>query len=452
MTVGRVATHLAHCLPLPIRRLAQPVRRRTIRLRRRGGILMYHRICQEPCDPWALCVPARDFEEQLAVLARRRAAIDLAAFAEETGYTRDGARLAVTFDDGYLDNLTAALPLLERYEIPATLFVVGSAIGRDREFWWDGLQRALLESGPLPGVLEFPFGSGPDNYLLDDDQLPDDEPTDQPGSPDWRADVDPPRTRRQQLFGSLWGAVVVLEPSEQDAAIDHLLSWAGQPLTPPPARVPMSPEQFAGLAEHPLLGIGSHTLDHVSLPHLSAAQQRAQIVAGQQRVEELIGRRSDRFSYPVRALLRHRPLRPPGAGHRPRLHQRPAAGHPRRRPLRTPPVARHRDGRGSVRPLAAYGVRLAQVAHAVTPRPDAGWHRRSERTLTGARWLLRLGRNSNSAPVSGCSLEPDAPLDAARSPRKLSQQVGRTNRVHFAYEMGTTGQDHRQIGRRQPAR
>lgn len=290
--------------------LAPRVKRRLVRLRRRGGILMYHRICQEPCDPWALCVPAQDFDEQLAVLARRRAAVDLAAFADESAYTRRGARLAVTFDDGYLDNLTAALPLLERHEIPATLFVVGNAIGRDREFWWDGLQRALLESGPLPPALEFPFGSGPHRYLLND-LLPDETSKDELGDPDWRADGGAPGNQRQRLFGTLWAAIVVLEPSEQDAAIDHLLTWAGQPLTPPAARVPMSPDQFARLAAHPLISIGSHTLDHVSLPHLTPAQQRLQITVGQQRVEELTGRRPDRFSYPfgrycdsARAVLR----------------------------------------------------------------------------------------------------------------------------------------------------
>ena len=252
---------------------------------------MYHRICQEPCDPWAIAVTPADFAEQMAVLAEARALLDLAAFGSPAAYTRDGTQLAVTFDDGYVDNLQAALPVLERYEIPATLFVVGNAIGRHREFWWDALQRAILESGPLPAQLAFEFGTGPHAYSVAAEPA---ELVDH----GWRADESPARTPRQRLFGQLWGAIVVLEPAEQDAAVDHLLSWAGQSLTPPADRLPVDAEQFAALAGHPLVTIGNHTLDHASLPDLGHDQQRLQVIGGHRRVQELTGRPPDRFSYP----------------------------------------------------------------------------------------------------------------------------------------------------------
>ena len=258
---------------------------------------MYHRICQETCDPWAITVAPADFAEQLAVLAETRAAVDLAAFGSSDTYTRRGTRLAVTFDDGYVDNLETALPILERYELPATLFVVGNAIGRRREFWWDALQRAILESGPLPPELVFEFGTKPYVYSLTGPPAELAEPVELVDD-SWRADESPPRTPRQRLFSQLWGAIVVLEPAEQDAAVDHLLSWAGQPLTPPPDRLPVDAEQFAALASHPLVTIGNHTLDHVSLPDLRPEQQLAQVIGGHRRVQELIGRPPDRFSYP----------------------------------------------------------------------------------------------------------------------------------------------------------
>lgn len=261
---------------------------------------MYHRICQEPCDPWAITVSPTDFAEQLAVLTEARAAVDLAAFGHRDAYTRCGSQLAVTFDDGYVDNLEAALPILERYEIPATLFVVGDAIGRRREFWWDALQRAILESGPLPPELVFEFGTKRYVFSVAAEPTGPVEPVElaEPVDHGWRADESPPRTPRQRLFSQLWGAIVVLEPAEQDAAIDHLLSWAGQSLAPPPGRLPVDAEQFAALASHPLVTIGNHTLDHVSLPHLPPAQQRAQVVDCQRKLQELMGRPPDRFSYP----------------------------------------------------------------------------------------------------------------------------------------------------------
>ena len=252
---------------------------------------MYHRIAEEAYDPWAICVSARAFDDQMAVLARARAVVDLAAFAGGDAYSCTGAQLAVTFDGGYVDNLVVALPVLERYEIPATIFVVGNAVGRNREFWWDGLERALL-SGPLPGALDFPFGGGRRTFTLGE------RPDDLEAMAGWRADSGEISTSRQALFRDLWDAIVVLEPAEQDDAIDHLLTWSGQSPAATGAAAPVDAEQFAKLADHPLITVGSHTLDHVSLTDLPAERQHAQINAGHRKIEELSGSRVTRFSYP----------------------------------------------------------------------------------------------------------------------------------------------------------
>ncbi|EME23113.1 polysaccharide deacetylase YxkH [Rhodococcus triatomae BKS 15-14] len=250
---------------------------------------MYHCIAEETVDPWAICVTPQSFDEHMAVLAR--AAVDLGTFTGDDAYTRGGGRIAVTFDDGYLDNLTAALPTLERHGVPATIFVIGNGVGRTREFWWDALQRALL-SGPLPETLAFPFGTGPHTYTLDE------RPGDDAAIGGWRADFDAAVTSRQKLFRALWDAVVVLDPAEQDDAIDHLLDWAGQPTSTPATRVAVDEAQFAQLAAHPLITVGSHTLDHPSLTDLAPERQAAQIREGRRRMEELAGCPVTRFSYP----------------------------------------------------------------------------------------------------------------------------------------------------------
>lgn len=270
------------------------LRLRARHFRRRGGILMYHRIATESVDPWEICVSPAAFDEQMRVLAATRAAVDLGAFTADRGgvLTSGGSRLAVTFDDGYADNLTAALPILERHEIPATIFIIGNGIGRTREFWWDALERAILCSGPLPEHLSFPFGSGPQEFTLAR------RGCDRNDDPRWRADSCEPRTERQRLFRTLWDGIVVLEPAEQDAAIDHLLAWADQPATSPPHRLPVTDEQFDVLAAHPLITIGSHTLDHASLTDHPLTRQRVQIAGGQALLTERVGRPVTRFSYP----------------------------------------------------------------------------------------------------------------------------------------------------------
>lgn len=57
-------------------------------------------------------------------------------------------------------------------------------------------------------------------------------------------------------------------------------------------------KEFDALVQHPLITVGSHTLDHLSLTDLSPRRQREQIHGGHRRIEELAGRPVTCFSFP----------------------------------------------------------------------------------------------------------------------------------------------------------
>jgi peptidoglycan/xylan/chitin deacetylase (PgdA/CDA1 family) len=110
----------------------------------RGVILTYHRIAGPRPDPLLLDVSASNFDAQLSVLSRTAAPLRLDEFESLRREGRLPARaVAVTFDDGYADNLHAAAPLLERHEIPATVFVTAGMIGSARGFPWDEADAGL---------------------------------------------------------------------------------------------------------------------------------------------------------------------------------------------------------------------------------------------------------------------------------------------------------------------
>src|SRR5437762_8940555 len=92
------------------------------------SVLVYHSI-STPREPMLGDIdisPAR-FAQQLKWLSRSKRVVRL----EET-LTRSNSRtLAITFDDGYRDNLTTALPLLEKFNLPMTLFVVAGFVNGD---------------------------------------------------------------------------------------------------------------------------------------------------------------------------------------------------------------------------------------------------------------------------------------------------------------------------------
>ncbi len=94
-------------------------------------ILAYHRIHPD-ADPKTPTVSPEAFEKQMEILAQRWKPVPLSAVAEslEGGKPLPARAVAVTFDDGTEDNFLLATPILARYQIPATVFVITGQIGR----------------------------------------------------------------------------------------------------------------------------------------------------------------------------------------------------------------------------------------------------------------------------------------------------------------------------------
>jgi peptidoglycan/xylan/chitin deacetylase (PgdA/CDA1 family) len=93
------------------------------------SILVYHTI-SSPAEPLPgdIDISPERFERQLRWLSRWRQVVKL----DETLGSNSRARgVAITFDDGFRDNLTVALPLLEKFRLPITLFVVAGFVGQE---------------------------------------------------------------------------------------------------------------------------------------------------------------------------------------------------------------------------------------------------------------------------------------------------------------------------------
>src|SRR5262245_50672892 len=89
------------------------------RLSARGLILMYHRVADPDLDPWGLRVSPEHFAEQLEVVNRYFHPLSMQDLLRHLQRAKVPNRsIVVTFDDGYVDNLQHARPLLERYDVP----------------------------------------------------------------------------------------------------------------------------------------------------------------------------------------------------------------------------------------------------------------------------------------------------------------------------------------------
>jgi peptidoglycan/xylan/chitin deacetylase (PgdA/CDA1 family) len=106
-------------------------------------VLCYHRIGTEGI-PLYNGVPPEVFEEQMALLCKRYRVISLAQlYSELQGHTGQGDAIAITFDDGYRDLYTHAYPVLRKYGVPATIFLVANCIETGDVPWYDRIFLAL---------------------------------------------------------------------------------------------------------------------------------------------------------------------------------------------------------------------------------------------------------------------------------------------------------------------
>jgi peptidoglycan/xylan/chitin deacetylase (PgdA/CDA1 family) len=114
------------------------------------GILMYHHIDHsERFTAKKLSVTPENFEKQLVfLLARGYHFVTLDQAFEY--FARDGRApthtLVLTFDDGYRSFYTAVFPLLKKYQIPASLYVINQDIGKRGNVTWD-MMKEMVKSG-----------------------------------------------------------------------------------------------------------------------------------------------------------------------------------------------------------------------------------------------------------------------------------------------------------------
>ena len=230
-------------------------------LRSRSVILLYHRVIRLATDPWKMCVSPEHFSEHLQVL-RKYKVVRLNQLQDQltarSKFLR-GLTVAITFDDGYADNLFQAAPLLERFEMPCTFFITSGYVGADQEFWWDELERIVWSYGSTS-------------------------------------------RERSQLYQTLYNEFRFLSHESRRERLDL---WSIDSGVAGPARSShrvLTTEELKQLAANPLFEIGAHTVTHPVLADQPVQIQRAEVRNSKKRLEELLDRPVASFSYPYGGL------------------------------------------------------------------------------------------------------------------------------------------------------
>jgi peptidoglycan/xylan/chitin deacetylase (PgdA/CDA1 family) len=276
-----------------------------VRFSPRAIILLYHRIRPgSSCDPYALGVTPEHFAEHLQLLRKHGRPMGLQQLVEALRYGNLPRRaVVVTFDDGYADNLNLARPLLERHDVPATVFVTAGYLGQGCEFWWDELDRLLLQPGTLPELLRLEINGIRHQWELGSVTSYDDSASRTHCNWHYAMTTDP--TPRHQIFRVLYRELLVMPHQQRRSTLESLRTWAGAEATARASHRILSQEEVVRLAEGGLVEIGAHTMTHPVLGSLSRAGQAEEIRGSKDQLEDILGHTVTSFAYPYGTRARN---------------------------------------------------------------------------------------------------------------------------------------------------
>jgi peptidoglycan/xylan/chitin deacetylase (PgdA/CDA1 family) len=217
------------------------------------AVLGYHRVgdfSSTAWDPMLFTATAADLDRHITFLKKDHRIVGLdEALAIAAGHEKTKTTsVLLTFDDGYLDNFEAALPVLKAHFVSAVFFLVSGFLERKIVPWWDQIAWMCRRAQRSDGAA-------------------------------WIDRYKNPNINQSEFWAELESATQLSRPSDP----------GGLFLNPGQARVLLA----AGMS------IGAHTCTHPILAQLGTVEQQREIAESKSLLEAQLGTRIDTFAYPV---------------------------------------------------------------------------------------------------------------------------------------------------------
>lgn len=241
-----------------------------------GLIYMLHHV--EPEAP-AEFAPNRilkitpDFLE-LVVKETRAAGFDILSLDEAAHRARGAAPqrpfACFTFDDGYVDNLNYAYPILKKHNVPFTIYITPSFADGHGDLWWLDLEQAIARATSVSITL--PTGE--------------------------RRFETRTVAQKNACFHDVYWALRHMPERRARALVRTLSEQVGYNAGETTKRLPMTWDELRALNQDPLVTLGAHTVHHLALAKLSDREAYVEMEASVLRLEAELGEPCRHFSYP----------------------------------------------------------------------------------------------------------------------------------------------------------
>jgi len=236
---------------------------------RRGRltILIFHRVHAVPDELFPNQIHASTFLERMLWVRSWFNVLPLAEAVKALARGSLPARaLAITFDDGYADNATVAVPILQRLGLHATYFIATAFLDGGR-MWNDTVIECIRRTKKSDLDLT---GEGLGTYRV--------------------ASAD----GRKAAINAVIGQLKYLPPHERERRAENIAALSAVSL---PNDLMMTREQLRGVAAAGM-GIGGHTATHPILAALEDSAARREIVEGRDVLEGIVRQPVRLFAYP----------------------------------------------------------------------------------------------------------------------------------------------------------
>jgi peptidoglycan/xylan/chitin deacetylase (PgdA/CDA1 family) len=230
-------------------------------------VLIYHRVLPVP-DPLFPEEPdAARFATEMQWIQTWLNVLPLTEAIERLRHGSLPARAAaITFDDGYADNCTVALPILRRVGLPATFFIATGYLDGGR-MWNDTVIDVVRNAkGPVLDLLSMNLGVYSIATIAD----------------------------RRHTLGLLLRALKYLEPRQRKSRVNDIAASAH---SAPASDLMLTTDQVMTMAESGMT-IGAHTVSHPILARVAEPEAHEEMIQSKRRLESIIGREVSLFAYP----------------------------------------------------------------------------------------------------------------------------------------------------------
>ena len=244
-------------------------------------VLGYHSVVENPsatANTIRISHSRDSFESQIRALARNFNPVTIEQVRE---FAAEGRHLpprsaAVTFDDGFADNHDVVLPILSRYGVPATFYIMVNAVETGTPPWYVRLNFAFNTTT----VSEWKHPENGQTFSIDNA-----EGRNAALNVAWDLGAARSGTAQEQFIRQIEESLRV-EPLDRRSGL--MMNW----------------EQVRALKAAGHI-IGGHTLSHPNLAQVSEGEARSEIRGCKERLDEKLGEPIQHFSYPHPALHPH---------------------------------------------------------------------------------------------------------------------------------------------------